>query len=107
MELNKQDPRLMDYVLGELDAEETRALESALERPQNAEALREVEALRGVVQAAATALEKDSPAAFPEGLSPEQRDNVLARAEHPMVPFPARQIRRWGKWLAAAAVLVL
>lgn len=108
MELNKQDPRLMDYVLGELDPEEARALESALKLPQNAEALREVEALRGVVQVAATALEKDAPAAFPEGLSPDQRNSVLARAEHPVVPFPARQIRRWGKWIAAAAaVLVL
>lgn len=106
MELNKEDPRLMDYVLGELDTDEARAIESALQLPQNAEALRETEALRGVVQIAAIAMDKDMPTLH-EGLSPTQRESVLAQAAHPMAKLP--QPRRWqpARWLAVAAAIAL
>ncbi len=105
MELNKEDPRLMDYVLGELDADEARAIENALQLPQNAEALREVEALRGAVRMAVTAMKKDAQE-VPEGLSRTQRENVLAQAAHPVTPMLRRPIWRQARWLAAAAAVV-
>jgi Ca-activated chloride channel family protein len=103
MRLEKNDPRLIDFVLGELDEEEARSVSEALQAPENAESLREVEELQGVVRASTAALNAEPGAA---GLAEAQRAKIIAAAEQPaakdnVVRFP------WKSLLAAAAVLLV
>ncbi|MCC6145522.1 MAG: hypothetical protein IT368_17075, partial [Candidatus Hydrogenedentes bacterium] len=103
MRLDKNDPRLIDFVLGELEESKARSVSEALQAPENAEALREVEALQETVRASTAALKAEPEAA---GLGEAQRKKIFAAADQPaakrnVVRFP------WKSLLAAAAVVIV
>lgn len=77
MRLDKDDPRIIDFALGELDAEEHQAIAAALESEENAAAKAAVEDYRKLIAAASTDLAQEDVAALGE----EQRDEILAQAE--------------------------
>ena len=63
MRLNSNDPRLIDYALGELSEEETEAIAAALELPENQAARDEVAAIQDLAEASREALaEEPAPA---------------------------------------------
>lgn len=74
MMLKKDDPLLVDYVLGELDQAEVDRIFAALSEGDNGDALAEIAALRGTVDTLRQALAEE-PAT--ECLAEEQRDAVL------------------------------
>ncbi len=98
MRIDKNDPRLMDYALGELDATEHGEIEAALQHEENAEArqvVREFEALASLSTAALRA----EPAGQLDDL---RRAKVLSESKN------ERQRRTgWPRMLAAAAMLTL
>lgn len=102
--IDSNDPRLTDFVLGELDENESFELERLLQAPENAEALREVEALRELVRTANAALQADAAAERP-ALSQAGRSAILEEAR--------TRNNRWGiRWnsyrlTALAATLLL
>lgn len=77
--IDQNDPRLMDFVLGELDETEARELAQLLQARENAEARAEVDALRDVVRAANTALQAEAAGDGP-ALSPFSRSRILETA---------------------------
>ena len=83
MKITKDDPRLMDYVLNELETGEHAAVEAALKLEENAEAREEVAALRQVVDLSTEALAEESVAAT---LEPGQRAEVLREVEQGEAP---------------------
>ncbi len=104
MRLDKADPKLMDYVLGELDTEEAEALATALQKEENKDAKALVEELRGVAETTRRILHEDDgePA-----LSDLQRATIFGQVEETLenvVAGPAR----WGRvstWLTVAAAI--
>ena len=100
------DPRLIDFVLGELDAAETAELEKALQLPENRDALREMEALRAAMQISEEAL-KTEPVPEIQELSRNRRQAILEEAR--LLDSPRETpARTWGtRLLAAAAILLL
>jgi hypothetical protein len=102
MRLDKDDPRLMDYALGELDTGDMKVIEAALDAAENHAARDAVEAYRSVGRLATDALGAE-PA---ETLTEEQREAVLAGAAGTTNIVPMRRGRRafWGSLAVAAAV---
>lgn len=99
------DPRLIDFVLGELDPGEAAELESALRRPENREALRETEVLREAMHISESALRNESFPALNE-LSESRRQAVLHEARLRESSQQAHSTH-WGTRLLAAAALML
>ena len=100
------DPRLIDFVLGELDAAETAELEKALQLPENRDALRETEALRAAMQISEEAL-KTEPVPEMQELSRNRRQAILEEAR--LLDSPRETpARSWAtRLLATAAILLL
>ncbi|MCF6286023.1 MAG: von Willebrand factor type A domain-containing protein, partial [Candidatus Hydrogenedentes bacterium] len=100
MRLDKDDPKLMDYVLGELDTKEAEALATALEEEENKDAKVLVEELRGVAETTRRILHEDEgePA-----LSDEQREAIVGY----VVAGSARWWGRASTWLAIAAMIAV
>ena len=98
MRIDKNDPRLIDFALGELAPEEAKTIEAVLALPENAEARAEVLVFQGLTKEVAGAL-----AGQAGWLDADQRDAVLDAAEKRRF-----QLRfRWGYLVGcAAAVLV-
>lgn len=100
------DPRLIDFVLGELEPEEAWELKEALQLPENRAALREAEALRAAMRISELALKED-PVPEIQGLNDTRRQAVLDKARSMERPHKTRSTG-WGtRLLAAAAMLVL
>lgn len=100
------DPRLIDFVLGELEPEEARKLGEALQLPENRAALQEAEALRAAMHISESALKED-PVPEIQGLNDTRRQVVLDKARSMERPRKTRSTG-WGtRLLAAAAMLVL
>ena len=111
MRMEQDDHRLIDFALGELDAEEARQVEAALALEENAEARQAVEEYRQVAAMAAAALQVSQADG---SLTGEQREHVLQQAgEGPgpdcvtVSPHPRRRIFLAGLPLAAALLLGL
>ncbi len=83
MKITKDDPRLMDYVLNELETEEHAAIEAALKLEENAEARAEVATLRQVVDLSVEALSTEETAVE---LDAEQRAEVFKEAAQGEAP---------------------
>ena len=104
MSIANDDPRLTAYALGEMAAEERNAFEKELERPENAGARAEAEAIRAF--GARLAGEFAAEAAGP-GLSPEKQEAVSQAAAAPVVaPLPARRTTPVFRFAAMAAACV-
>lgn len=103
MRLELDDPRLMDYVLGELEDGEALTLAAALEQEENKEARELVEELRGVTEMTRRILHEEDPGV---ALSEEQRAAIVGTVgvEENVVPF-----RKRVGWIlkGVAAILVL
>jgi hypothetical protein len=107
--IDHNDPRLIDYALGELTPEEAKEFEAELNQPENAEALKAMKEFQTVAGAAKNAL-----AAEPAGqLRAEQREAVIEQAATPAnvtsidkAPRP-RRFRFFTYAVVAAACLVL
>lgn len=100
------DPRLIDFVLGELEPEEAEKLAEALQLPENREALLETEALRKAIRISEDVL-KDDPVPEIHALTEARRQVVLDQARFQERPRNTRSAG-WGtRLLAAAAILVL
>ena len=99
------DPRLVDFVLGELEPGEAAELAAELQRAENADARKEVEALREVMRASEAAL-KGEPVQDNAGLGEVRRQAILANAAD---QNPAGKTRRAmpGLRLLAVAATVL
>ncbi len=100
MQFQQDDPRLIDFALGELEAAEAKAIEAALEEDDNAAARRFVEEIRNLSDASTRALRSEDASM----LSEEQRAEVIRSAKE-RIPTP----RRWRTLvpaLAAAALLL-
>jgi Ca-activated chloride channel family protein len=100
MKFDKNDPRLTDYLLGELSEEERAEVEAALENDSEAQAI--LAELESVVQLAQEAL----PGSGTETLTGEQRDAILDAAQN---ETPSN-VRRWSDYWtygAVAAMLLL
>ncbi|HPO12443.1 MAG TPA: hypothetical protein PLI09_03290 [Candidatus Hydrogenedentes bacterium] len=104
MRFEKEDPKLIDYALGELDADAAHSLETALTEEENAAALREVDEIKRIAALAHDALRKREGAA---ALTEQQRTEVLLRAEKEPGSRPSRWIFAVGLSLAAAFLLVV
>jgi Ca-activated chloride channel homolog len=78
MRLDKDDPKLMDYVLGELDSEESKAVASALQEQENTDAKAIVDELRGVANTTRRILREDEDE---DGLSDEQRATIVGQVK--------------------------
>ena len=76
MKINIDDPRLIDYALGELNAEEHHEIEIALQDESNAEARSVVEEFRQVAQLSGEALRSEEVTT----LNDDQRKAVLSQA---------------------------
>lgn len=112
MNIDKNDPRLMDLALGELEESEARALLAALDDPGNAEARRELDMLRALVRTASDALSGEAAGAG-VSLRAEQRAAVLEHAASGAKENLAPATRQRAFWrrlampaAAAAAILV-
>ncbi len=89
--IDKNDPRLIDYALGEMTPDEAKQLETELKLPENAEALKALNEFQMVADAAADAL-----AAEPAGqLRTEQREAVVEQATAQNVPTPITKASRF------------
>jgi Ca-activated chloride channel family protein len=86
MRLELDDPRLMDYVLGELEDGEALTVAAALEQEENKEARELVEELRGVTEMTRRILHEEEPGV---ALSDEQRAAIVGTVGVPenVVPF--------------------
>ncbi len=103
MRLELDDPRLMDYVLGELNEGEALTVAAALEQEENKEARELVEELRGVTEMTRRILHEEDPGV---SLSDEQRAAIVGTvsgAEN-MVPFRRQMLQALA---SVAAVLVI
>lgn len=103
-QLKIDDPRLMDYVLGELDSEEAKELERLLQAPENEAAREEVNLLNRLVSTATKALQSDASAqdaALPE----DQRDRILTAAR--LQDKQTRRSLKYYRITAMAAMLLL
>lgn len=88
--LDHNDPRLIDYALGEMTPEEAKEFEAELNLPENAEALKAMKEFQTVAGAATQAL-----AAEPAGqLRAEQRKAVIEQASTPANVTPMEKARR-------------
>ncbi len=103
--INVNDPRLIDFVLGELEAEEAAKLNAALQLPENQEALQETETLRAAINISKAALKNDAVTSV-NGLSETRRQVVLETARLQGGPRQKRSMR-WGTRLVAAAAILL
>ena len=93
MKLDRDDPRLTAYIMGELDQVEVKAVEDAIK--DNKELRQFVDELRGVASISVEALaEAASPA-----LTDAQRDAIMAHAESPRSSRP--------HWLRRASMVLL
>ena len=93
--IERDDPRLTAYALGEADAETVRVVEAAL---RDSDGLRqEVDEIRGVADRLARALaDEEAPALLP----------VQRRAIEEQAPASARRPVRVADWIGIAATLV-
>lgn len=102
MRLELDDPRLMDYVLGELNDGEALTVAAALEQEENKAARELVEELRGVTEMTRRILhEEDAGVA----LSDEQRAAIVGTVGVPMNVVPIR--KRVFKVLVGVAAVAL
>ncbi|TKD12464.1 YfbK domain-containing protein [Polyangium fumosum] len=103
MTLSKDDPRLLSYVLGELDEAESREIEAALDGDPEIRA--EIDALRMTAEMLREGLAERAPKELPA-----QQRKVLEEAtretEMPKVAPLRRRLLR-PSWLAAAAVALV
>ncbi|MCK5863043.1 MAG: von Willebrand factor type A domain-containing protein [Candidatus Hydrogenedentes bacterium] len=89
--IDHNDPRLIDYALGELTPEEAKAVEAELKQPGNAEALKGMKEFQIVAGAAKDALEAE-----PAGqLRAEQREAVIEQAAAPANVTPITKAPRF------------
>lgn len=103
--IDLNDPRLLDFVLGELEPSEAAELAEILHLPENQDALKEVKTLQKVVRISKAAFNNESVTP-PDSLTPEQRQTILKQANlqstsrkmHPAI---------WSLRLLAAAALLL
>jgi len=102
--IDRNDPRLLDYVMGELDTAAAEELTQALKAPENAEAREELAALRQVTGMAQKALQLESMS--PEAqLTQSHRDTVLQAAQSAKPKnVPRQSIAR--RMLTLAAMLL-
>lgn len=106
MRLDHDDPRLMDYVLGELEEGEAREIAAALEDEENRAAKAAVDELRAVADATRRILTDDDASL---GLSSAQRQAIVEHVdETPRVETTQLSFwRRGTPWLAIAAALAM
>ncbi len=112
MRIDINDPRLIDYALGELDDAETQAIREALELEENADARAVVEEFGALAQLSTHALQQENET---EQLNSEQRDAVLQQAEkgnvvplkQPRKPFLRRLAWATGSLAACFAMLAI
>jgi secreted protein with Ig-like and vWFA domain len=97
MRIDTNDPRLIDFALGELDPAEAKQFEAALALPENAEARAEVNALQHLTEKVGEALETHGAT-----LDADQRDAVREAAAD-----SRRGMRVWPFALGLAASLCL
>jgi len=105
MRLEHDDPRLMDYVLGELDEQEAAEIAAALKADENKEAKALVEELRGVADTTRRILHEESGA---PSLSQAQRAAIVGQAEaapENVVAGPARWWKGVPFWATVAATI--
>lgn len=106
MRLEHDDPRLMDYVLGELDEQEAAEVAAALKADENKEAKALVEELRGVADTTRRILleEEEAPA-----LTDLQRQSIVVQAKE--VPDNVVDGTAWwgrvSTWVALAAMIAI
>jgi Ca-activated chloride channel family protein len=105
MRLELDDPRLMDYVLGELEDGEALSVAAALEQEENKEARELVEELRGVTEMTRRILHEEDPGV---ALSDEQRAAIVGTVGED----PFANVERFRRSLivlskAVAAVLLI
>ncbi|MFC1734555.1 von Willebrand factor type A domain-containing protein [Candidatus Hydrogenedentota bacterium] len=104
MKFDKDDPRLIDYALGELDDAERDAVEAALAEDEDARKI--VKEIRVTAQAASEAM-KAEPA---PALTDEQRSNILETAAPGVVDIakkPRKPLLSMSFLTKAAGVLVV
>ena len=102
--IDRNDPRLLDYVLGELDTAAEKELAQALNAPENAEAREEVAALRLVTGMAQKALQLESMSPDAQ-LTKTHRDTVIQAAQ---TVKPKSEFRQGiSKRLLALAAMLL
>ncbi len=100
--IDRDDPRLTAYALGEMEAAEAEAFAAQLEAAP--EARSEVEAIRG----AAALLEKEFGATPAEAFSPSEREEVLAAAKVAAPgPDAFSRFSRWAGIVGVAACLTV
>lgn len=106
MRLDINDPRLMDYVLGELEDGEARDVAAALEDDENKDAREVVDELRGVAETTRRILREEDAV---ETLSDAQRAAIVGTAEEePANIVPIKRPRSlFLELLTAAAVIVI
>ena len=112
MRIDINDPRLIDYALGELDDAETQAIREALELEENAAARAVVEEFGALAQLSTHALQQENES---EQLNSEQRDTVLQQAEkgnvvpleQPRKPFLRRLVWATGSLAACFAMVAI
>lgn len=104
MKLDINDPRLLDYVLGELDAEETKTIESALEDAENNEARQYVAEMGVVAEQSRRVLGAEAT----ETLGDNRREAVMSEAGGATNVTPMRTKPVWMEpLLAVGAVAAL
>lgn len=80
MKLDTQDPRLMDYVLNELPADEAEEIRAALEEAENADAKAEVAALGALMGKVQSTLHSEEPFYV---LYEDEREEILQSIQQP------------------------
>jgi Ca-activated chloride channel family protein len=103
MKLNVDDPRLLDYVLGELTTEEAAAVRAALEAPENAEARRYAEEMGVLADQSRAVLSEEATGELGE----ERREAVAQEAAGNVVRFSKPSIWRRPRVLAVAAMALV
>ena len=101
MRFDKDDPRLIDYALGELTEKENKEIEKALQAEENAEARKVVEEIRSVAEISTHALQYEEE----NKLRGPQRMAVLDHAcDEAVSPAERRASIRWFPVLMKGAV---
>ena len=104
MRLDTNDPRLMDFVLGELEDGVALDVAAALENEENKDARDLVEELRGVAETTRRILREDDAV---EALSDEQRAAIVGQAEEGLENVTPFRIRVVHVLAGMAAVILL
>ncbi len=89
--INKDDPRLIDYALGEMTPEEAAAFAAVLNQPENEEARQTVREFQQVAGVATDALAAEPK----ERLHDEQRTSILDQATAKNTSMPHNKVHRF------------